>query len=389
MVTRFKRIDFGKKVIVLLCICLMASSLLAGCMSKSTNQSETKTETVKNEERFEPKNVMVKGEDQFGDVLIDLQEIDLEYGDSIDLHFSGGYFIESIPYYPEFYGNKGNTILTDYFDDLAVAGIGCSFNETAKIQEGETLTITLDEREKYKKEFEAYNLDPNLLKWEGQSDEAYRNAREITAGNIAKGILYRGSSPFDEEFCRIELMDSFLRENDIQCILNLSDSEETLTQLEVLPEYTAEMLASGKVIPCSLGIVYSDPESMKKIANGLTAMTEKEGPYLIHCSLGRDRTGVISALLEALCGANYDEIVADYMESYHNLHDINMDSSSLQYKLFKQRLEERLEETMLINRDKLPESDLQSAAEEYFIRCGMTVDRINQLREILTTPIQD
>lgn len=376
MQTGFKRITFVKNCIVLLCISLMASPLLAGCTSKS-------------EDGFEPKTVTVKSVDQFGDVLIDLQEIDLEYGDSIDLSFSGGYSIESIPYYPEFYGKKGTTILTDYYNDLAVAGIGCSFNETAKIQEGEKLTITLDERGKYQKEFEAYHVDPNLVQREGQSDDAFRNAREITAGNIAKGVLYRGSSPFDDEFKRIELMDSFLREHDIQCILDLSDSEEKLTQPEDLPEHTAEMLASGKVIFCPLGIVYSDPESMKTIAVGLTEMTEREGPYLLQCSLGRDRTGVISALLEALCGAGYDEIVADYMESYRNLHDIDMDPSSLQYKLFKQRLEEKLEETLLISRDKLPESDLQSAAEDYFIRCGMTAARIEKLRGILTTSMQD
>ena len=190
------------------CLCFIVSALLAGC---------------KRADRFEPLTAAVLSEDQFGDVLLDLQEIDLVYGDSIDLAFSGGYSVKSIPFYPDFYGTGGDAVLTDFYDQLAVAGIGCSFNEAAGVKEGETVTITLDERGKYRKEFEAYYVDPDITKWEGQTDEAFRNAREVTAGDIAEGILYRGSSPFDHSFHRVELMDAFLQEHRIQCVLDLSD----------------------------------------------------------------------------------------------------------------------------------------------------------------------
>ena len=108
-------------------LCFAGLVLLAGCRS---------------EDRFGPVTAKVLQDDQFGDVLIDLQELELAYGDSVDLAFSGGYSIESIPYYPDFYGTKGQTILTDFYDDLAVAGIGCSFNETAKIKEGEEIVTS-------------------------------------------------------------------------------------------------------------------------------------------------------------------------------------------------------------------------------------------------------
>lgn len=262
--------------IILTCfflLCFAGLVLLAGCRS---------------EDRFGPVTAKVLQDDQFGDVLIDLQELELAYGDSVDLAFSGGYSIESIPYYPDFYGTKGQTILTDFYDDLAVAGIGCSFNETAKIKEGETVTITLDERGKYKKEYEAYHVDPDIEKWEGQTDEAFRNAREVTAGDIAEGVLYRGSSPFDSLFCRVELMGEFIQEKQIQTVLDLSDKKETLDSTDGLPENTAEMIKNGRVI---------------------------------------------TALLEALCG--------------------------------------------------LPEADLQSAAADYFIRCGMTADQVDRLKALL------
>lgn len=44
-----------------------------------------------------------------------------------------------------------------------------------------------------------------------------------------------------------------------------------------------------------------------------------DGPVLFHCTAGRDRTGLISALLLRLAGAPVDEIAADYAESEANL----------------------------------------------------------------------
>jgi protein-tyrosine phosphatase len=44
-----------------------------------------------------------------------------------------------------------------------------------------------------------------------------------------------------------------------------------------------------------------------------------DGPVLFHCTAGRDRTGLISALLLRLAGAPVDEIAADYAQSEHNL----------------------------------------------------------------------
>jgi protein tyrosine/serine phosphatase len=32
--------------------------------------------------------------------------------------------------------------------------------------------------------------------------------------------------------------------------------------------------------------------------------------YVVHCIEGKDRTGYVCALLEGLCGATYEEIVA-------------------------------------------------------------------------------
>ena len=100
---------------------------------------------------------------------------------------------------------------------------------------------------------------------------------------------------------------------------------------------------------------------------------------MIQCSLGRDRTGVVSAVIEALCGATYQEIIDDYMASYDMLHSIDMDPDSLQYKLFKQRIDEQLEAVLGIEIEKLPDSDLKEPAYNYLLKCGMTEQQIDRL----------
>jgi protein-tyrosine phosphatase len=43
------------------------------------------------------------------------------------------------------------------------------------------------------------------------------------------------------------------------------------------------------------------------------ALGEAEGPVLIHCAAGKDRTGILAALTHHLIGVHPDDIVADYL----------------------------------------------------------------------------
>jgi protein tyrosine/serine phosphatase len=47
-------------------------------------------------------------------------------------------------------------------------------------------------------------------------------------------------------------------------------------------------------------------------------MINHDGPYLIHCYAGVDRTGIVCAILEALMGASRVEIASDYARSFIN-----------------------------------------------------------------------
>jgi protein tyrosine/serine phosphatase len=47
-------------------------------------------------------------------------------------------------------------------------------------------------------------------------------------------------------------------------------------------------------------------------------MLANDGPYLVHCYAGVDRTGIVCAILAALMGASPEEIAADYARSFYN-----------------------------------------------------------------------
>jgi len=51
------------------------------------------------------------------------------------------------------------------------------------------------------------------------------------------------------------------------------------------------------------------------MAKVITILAEAEGCTLYHCTTGKDRAGLISALLLSLCGAEKEDIAADYCVS--------------------------------------------------------------------------
>jgi len=59
-----------------------------------------------------------------------------------------------------------------------------------------------------------------------------------------------------------------------------------------------------------------------KIARVLTTLAASEGPAVYHCAAGKDRTGVISAVILGVLGVPDEVIVADYAATKDNLEAI-------------------------------------------------------------------
>ena len=76
---------------------------------------------------------------------------------------------------------------------------------------------------------------------------------------------------------------------------------------------------------------YPSDAFKQRLAAGLAEMSRHEGPYLVNCVEGKDRTGFVCMLLQALCGAGYDEMLSDYMETYGNYYGITEQGDPASY----------------------------------------------------------
>ena len=112
-------------------------------------------------------------------------------------------------------------------------------------------------------------------------------------------------------------------ENGIRTVLNLSDSktklEKYLNKYIVGSYYYYKTLYKrGRVFTAGLSLTHKSPSYRHQVAAALRFMTKNKGPFLVHCEVGRDRTGLVILLLESLMGVPYGYMVNDYAQTYLN-----------------------------------------------------------------------
>ena len=123
---------------------------------------------------------------------------------------------------------------------------------------------------------------------------------------------------------------------------------------------------------------YQSEEFAQKIVQGFNAMAEEEGPYLVHCTEGKDRTGFVCMLIEALAGASYPEIADDYMLTYDNYCKINETKDPERYRLIReQNLNAMVEYIVNDESVDFKTTDLSGYAREYLRQGEMSDEQID------------
>jgi hypothetical protein len=103
----------------------------------------------------------------------------------------------------------------------------------------------------------------------------------------------------------------------IQCVINLENDNSVLEYMSKETPWYHKLVMEGKVIGLSMGFIIPGVEANeRKLKAALRFIIAHEGPYLIHCFAGVDRTGFVAALLEALMGASLKEIIRDYLSAF-------------------------------------------------------------------------
>ena len=329
------------KIIRLSLIALLVISI-AGC----GNTAGANGAVSSNEINVEQTDYVISEYPGFGNIFIHISPSDFnkqgfELGDSVNIEFSNGVSFSDIPYYNGYYAKTGNIALVSYpGTQYLIAAIcnGGSLWDQARVDENTTAKISLSEKKKYLVIQNALDLYEFQNKKVNDSRALFR---KVKTGNLKDNTLYRGLSPLDvKNVDKYEKsVDDLIEEAGIKFIINLADTkEEAAEKIEsglTDTSYYKKLFDEGKVANIRLDMNYKSNSFGDKVVEVLKAIAYNEGPYYIHCTEGKDRSGFVCMIIDCLVAANYDEICDDYMKSYEYNFNITKDDTPGKYEIIR------------------------------------------------------
>jgi protein tyrosine/serine phosphatase len=149
------------------------------------------------------------------------------------------------------------------------------------------------------------------------------NFREIRMGNIAPNTLYRSSHPIKDDK-QERVISLYASEARIAAVINLTDFDSEMKRKAFFAPWYNQLLKNNRVIALGMDFGMTGENFQKKLKKGLQFIINTEGPWLIHCYAGVDRTGFVAIVLESLMGATLDEIINDYLQSFNSIFTSNI-----------------------------------------------------------------
>ena len=331
------------------------------------------------------RDLSVIHEPEFGGVYLtmtidDFNARGFRYGDSVTITFSNGFTMDDLPYFSGYYVNVGEPLLVAYpgYDYIKAAiNYGKDVWEFAGLDESMTASVTLKERGKYLDVQEASDIHYFDEREKYPSDAVFANFRAVNVGRLSENVLYRSASPCDNQHNRAAYVDALVKEAGINCVVDLADNEAKVQKYMAADDfhspYWLSLYENGRVILLSMSMNFQAEDFKAKICDGLRAISAQEGPYLVHCTEGKDRTGFMCMLLEALAGASYRELVNDYMITYDNYYKITEQSDKAKYDtILNRNLVAMIR--YIVNDDSvdITTADLSAYARSFLLSIGMT-----------------
>lgn len=344
---------------------------------------------------FAETNASVTGKvteiEKYGHALLDVTiedftSLGFTLGDVVTV--KAGTYEGDMPYFNGYYVNKGEYMVRAYpgHTNIAVCINYGKFAETAGIGIGDEVTITLKVKggELFTQEMSSlvYTNEPADYK-----DEAtFANFREAKVTGIAAGKLFRSASPINNENNRAAITNKLVETAGIKAVMNMADTAEEIAEYaaaeDFASEYYKKLYDEGNVIVLAMPVNFASAEFASGIVNGLTFLSQKEAPYLVHCTEGKDRAGFASMLIEALMGATMDEIIADYMMSYENYYGVDAAEETEKYNMIVEKNAIEMLKVIAGVEDAaaLETADLAQGAWNYLLNNGMAQEAINALK---------
>lgn len=235
--------------------------------------------------------------------------------------------------------------------------------------------IVLKEKQGYRAEYDARNLTRTNARadYADLSDEDFANFRAVKVTGMRENVLYRSSSPIDPDLERCEPAMRAAERAGIRSVINLSDSEADMTAYEAFAD---SYYSQCRILNVEMGYDFTSAEFGEKVKDCVLFLIENDGPYLVHCKEGKDRTGMLCAILECFAGASADEVKADYMATYRNFYHVEQGDET--YGIL---LRNNLVKTLcaLFGVEDLETANLREKAGSYLKSIGLTAEQLDML----------
>jgi protein tyrosine/serine phosphatase len=230
-------------------------------------------------------------------------------------------------------------------------------------------------------------LDVYVENYPTLSIEEFANFREVRTTGMGKNKLYRSSSPIDPCLGRNLKADSLAKEAGVATFINLADAEEYAIAFN---GFDSSYYSTKDAIFLALPVEFFSKPFEEGLAKGFRYMIEHDGPYLVHCTYGMDRTGFTIAILEALMGATTEEIQTDYAKTFSNYYYVTDGKQIIlneqQVDFFKAVVLRNLKAVYRAEGVNIPDTDnidWASATAKYLETFGLTPEEISTLKEKL------
>ena len=207
-------------------------------------------------------------------------------------------------------------------EDDGLVSIGCVGMLINADEGSEVKLVHTGESQRYKNTPD-YNVQYSNDVHDFPSEEVFANFYEVTGGNIAPGVLYRSFSSLSDpaKQARVPYVNQLADEYGIKYLVALSFSDASVqSAISKYSGYCIDLCKDGKYVAPNMGYLYF--QQKEKTIQTLESIIDNDGPYLVHCNVGRDRTGFVILLLQALCGCSPEEMMECEARAFCNLYSI-------------------------------------------------------------------
>ena len=336
----------------------------------------------------------IKEVQKYGNVVMDIKpkallDAGFEAGDMLNVQI--GDTTLNMPFCTSYSDVDTGSLLVrnDEKNDSLIVAINLgNFSNKYNAKAGDSIKFSLKEAKAYLSEYLLRQLKRTNERSDYASDAIFANFRGVVTTGIKPGVLYRGSSPINNEIGRAAYSNALAEAVGVKTVLNLADNAENIEKYVAADDFNSayykNLVDKKSVKFLNMTVDIAGKDFSKKLAKGLKFMAGKKAPYMVHCTEGKDRAGFVSAVLEALMGAEMDEIVADYMITYENYYKVVKNSEQYN-KIAEANIVNAMTEVVfgMPKGSDISQVDIQEATEKYLRKIGVSKKTIAKLKKNL------